>query len=185
MWFFVVTGRGCIGNCAMCPYIVHQGRRRRIRSCDSVLQEIEYLYWNLGVRRIAFRDPNIALSKGLLTSILQGIIKKQLPIKLVLECDLERLDEAGDFFSVDRQVDDLEEIRKKLGFERITVLGHSWGGGLAAFYAAAHPDRVKKLIVYNGGPVWPELRAAKKRALEERSGPEIKSSVNASEMSAA
>lgn len=89
--------------------------------------------------------------------------------------DLEQLDEAAAFFSVERQVEDLEEIRKKLGFEKITILGHSWGGGLAVFYAVAHPDRVKRLVVYNGGPMWPELRAAKKTALEERSGPEINS----------
>ena len=87
--------------------------------------------------------------------------------------DLERLDEAEAFFSIERHIDDLEEIRKKLGDEKITVLGHSWGGGLAAFYAAAHPDRVKKLVVYNGGPMWPELRAAKKAAFKERLGPEL------------
>ncbi|MCK4941451.1 alpha/beta fold hydrolase, partial [candidate division WOR-3 bacterium] len=49
--------------------------------------------------------------------------------------DLERLDEAAAFFSVERQVEDLEEIRKKLGVEKITLMGHSWGGGLAIFYA--------------------------------------------------
>jgi proline iminopeptidase len=89
--------------------------------------------------------------------------------------NLESLDEAEAFFSVERHIEDIEGIRKRLGVEKITVLGHSWGGALAVFYTAAHPNRVNKLIVYNGGPMWPELRAAKKTALEERSGPEINS----------
>jgi len=82
---------------------------------------------------------------------------------------VDSLQEATEFFSIDQYVKDLEEIRLKLGTEKITLLGHSWGGALAVFYAAAHPDRVKKLIVYNGGPMWPELRAAKKAALRARS----------------
>ena len=91
--------------------------------------------------------------------------------------DLEQLDEAEAFFSIERHIEDVEWIRKKLGLEKITILGHSWGGALAVFYAAAHPDRVKKLVVYNGGPMWPELRAAKKEAFKERSGPELNSRV--------
>jgi len=91
--------------------------------------------------------------------------------------DLEHIEDAEAFFGLDRYVEDIEAIRNKLGLERITLLGHSWGGALAVFYAAAHPERVEKLIVYNGGPVWPEIRAAKKQALRERSGPEVNSQV--------
>ncbi|MFC1610426.1 alpha/beta fold hydrolase [Myxococcota bacterium] len=87
--------------------------------------------------------------------------------------DPKALDTAATFFSIEQHVADLEGVREKLGAEQITVLGHSWGGGLAAFYAAAHPDRVKRLIVYNGGPMWPDLKAAKKDAFKARATPEV------------
>jgi proline iminopeptidase len=41
----------------------------------------------------------------------------------------------------------------KLQLERLSLLGHSWGGMLAMAYAVAHPDRVDRLIlVGSGGP---------------------------------
>ena len=50
-------------------------------------------------------------------------------------------------------VEDLEALRVRLQQDRLTLLGHSWGGMLAMAYAAAHPDRVDRLIlVGSGGP---------------------------------
>jgi proline iminopeptidase len=76
----------------------------------------------------------------------------------------EQLNKDPYLIGVDQHVSDLEEVRLKLGVEKLTLLGHDWGGALALFYAIRHPDRVKKLIVYNGGPEWPEL-IMKQRAL--------------------
>jgi proline iminopeptidase len=50
-------------------------------------------------------------------------------------------------------VEDLESLRRDLGQERLLLVGHSWGGMLAMAYAAAHPDRVDRLILIGpGGP---------------------------------
>jgi proline iminopeptidase len=50
-------------------------------------------------------------------------------------------------------VEDLEALRVHLRQERLSLLGHSWGGMLAMAYAVAHPDRVERLIlVGSGGP---------------------------------
>jgi proline iminopeptidase len=50
-------------------------------------------------------------------------------------------------------VEDLEALRVRLQQDRLTLLGHSWGGMLAMAYAAAHPDHVDRLIlVGSGGP---------------------------------
>ncbi len=50
-------------------------------------------------------------------------------------------------------VEDLEALRAHFQQERLLLLGHSWGGMLAMAYAAAHPDRVDRLIlVGSGGP---------------------------------
>jgi pimeloyl-ACP methyl ester carboxylesterase len=44
-------------------------------------------------------------------------------------------------------VADLEELRGRLGLERMLLFGHSHGGVVAAAYAAAHPDRVERLVL--------------------------------------
>lgn len=49
-------------------------------------------------------------------------------------------------------VEDLERLRKEFKFEKIALLGHSWGGLLAMQYAIAHPDAVEKLILSNACP---------------------------------
>lgn len=51
---------------------------------------------------------------------------------------------------------DLEAILQHFRIRRATLLGHSWGGGLAALYAAAHPDAVARLILVDAVP--PRLR---------------------------
>lgn len=42
---------------------------------------------------------------------------------------------------------DLEAVRQHFELERLTVLGHSWGAGLAALYALDHPDHVARMIL--------------------------------------
>jgi proline iminopeptidase len=52
-----------------------------------------------------------------------------------------------------RFVTDLETVRVGLNQDRLTLVGHSWGGMLAMAYAAAFPDRTKALIlIASGGP---------------------------------
>jgi len=45
------------------------------------------------------------------------------------------------------QIDDLDALRAHLGFEKIELLGHSWGGYLVMAYAARHPDRIAHLMI--------------------------------------
>jgi proline iminopeptidase len=45
------------------------------------------------------------------------------------------------------QLADIERIRRILGVEKITLIGHSYGGLLAALYAIEYPDRVEKLVL--------------------------------------
>ena len=53
--------------------------------------------------------------------------------------------------TIDRMVADLGSIRAHFGYEEWVVLGHSFGGMLAAAYAAKHPGRVRGLILSSGG----------------------------------
>jgi proline iminopeptidase len=44
-------------------------------------------------------------------------------------------------------VEDIERLRKRLGVQKWTVFGGSWGSTLALAYAILHPDRVENLIL--------------------------------------
>src|SRR5688500_17261625 len=54
--------------------------------------------------------------------------------------------------TVEYQVRDLEAFRNHFGLERMTLIGLSWGTGLATFYAAAHPERVERLLLVSPMP---------------------------------
>jgi proline iminopeptidase len=45
------------------------------------------------------------------------------------------------------QITDIERIRRILGVEKLAIIGHSYGGFIAALYAIEFPDRVKKMIL--------------------------------------
>jgi proline iminopeptidase len=50
-------------------------------------------------------------------------------------------------------VRDLEAVRRHLGLENMTLIGHSWGAGLAALYTAEYPANVGRLLLL--GPMPP------------------------------
>lgn len=56
-----------------------------------------------------------------------------------------------------RSVDDLEAVRRHFELEQVTLLGHSWGSGVAALYAIQHPERVRRLIIVGGIPLQQHL----------------------------
>ncbi|HLZ15790.1 MAG TPA: alpha/beta fold hydrolase [Cyclobacteriaceae bacterium] len=49
-------------------------------------------------------------------------------------------------------VDDIEQLRQKLRLDEVHVLGHSWGGMLAAKYAIEYPLKVKSLVLCDAMP---------------------------------
>jgi proline iminopeptidase len=70
-------------------------------------------------------------------------------------------------------LDDLEALRIHLSLEQWTLVGHSAGGLLAMYYAAAHPDRVDKLILLDTAPIASEfLRPLQDNILDRLSSEE-------------
>lgn len=62
-------------------------------------------------------------------------------------------------YSIERDVADLEQIRRTIGAKQMVLIGHSFGGALAAHYLAAHPDRVQTLILSSPAPIDPVDRS--------------------------
>ena len=52
-----------------------------------------------------------------------------------------------------QQVADLDAVRRHFGLTRVTLVAHSYGPLLAATYAIAHPDVVRRMVFF--GPVPP------------------------------
>jgi proline iminopeptidase len=57
-----------------------------------------------------------------------------------------------DKLAISKHVADLEAVRAHFKLERMTLLGNSWGGLLVGFYAAAHPDRVERMVLHAPAP---------------------------------
>lgn len=53
--------------------------------------------------------------------------------------------------TMDLMVNDMEILREKLGIKRWIIMGHSFGGILAYYYATKYPDRVIAMIQSSSG----------------------------------
>jgi pimeloyl-ACP methyl ester carboxylesterase len=61
-------------------------------------------------------------------------------------------------YSVEQAVDDLDHMRRALGIDDWVVLGYSYGGFLAQYYATTYPERVAGLVLVGSHPgLWAEL----------------------------
>jgi proline iminopeptidase len=52
-------------------------------------------------------------------------------------------------YSLNGDIEDLEGLRKAMGFRQINILGHSYGGVVAQGYAVKYPENVSHLILAN------------------------------------
>lgn len=65
-------------------------------------------------------------------------------------CGRSALARATAEYTIDRDVEDLEELRRKLRLGRIHLIGSSYGGLLALAYALAHPEPLRSLVSASG-----------------------------------
>jgi len=69
-------------------------------------------------------------------------------------------------------VDDLDALRKHLKQERITLVGHSWGGMLAMAYASMYPNNVDRMVLIASGGMTLEFAGRFSDNLHSRLRPE-------------
>jgi proline iminopeptidase len=58
-------------------------------------------------------------------------------------------------YSADRHKKDLEEIIKKIGAEKVILIGQSWGAILATLFIADNAEKVQRVIFTGAGPIQP------------------------------
>jgi pimeloyl-ACP methyl ester carboxylesterase len=65
--------------------------------------------------------------------------------------DSERPADRSDY-ALEAYAADVEEVRERLGLDRLDLLGHSHGGFVAMTWAGTYPDRVGRLVLANTAP---------------------------------
>lgn len=68
-------------HCNFCSMFMVTGKKWRAESPKTVVNRIEFLYNNYGLRHFSFMDDNITLNKKRITDICDEIIKKELNIQ--------------------------------------------------------------------------------------------------------
>ena len=77
------------------------------------------------------------------------IVSKDYKMITVDLLDQGRSDSCEDNYTIDTQVEFLNQFLKKLNLEKIHILGTSYGGKVALTFAIKHPTKVKSLILSN------------------------------------
>jgi len=73
-----------------------------------------------------------------------------------------------DTLTLDSAVSDLEALRQELNVNRLTIVGHSWGGMLAMLYAQAHPEHVGRIVLIDSGGLTTAFMESFSKNLEAR-----------------
>jgi len=75
---------------------------------------------------------------------------------------------APESISIEGFVADLEGIRKRFGLDKVSLLGHSWGGLLALHYALKFPEKTQRMILVDAAPPNAKLDVEGFKAMEAR-----------------
>jgi len=79
----IVTSRGCPNHCTFCAIHNIWGHSWRMRSAKNVLQEIDILVKQYGIKHINFQDDNFNVSKERTIEICKGIVENNYNITLL------------------------------------------------------------------------------------------------------
>jgi proline iminopeptidase len=88
-----------------------------------------------------------------------------------------------DLWTVDRFVDEVEQVRQALGLDRTNfyLLGHSWGGILAVEYALRHGEHLKGLVISNMMMSIPDYDRYAREVLAKQMDPAVLAEIDALE----
>jgi proline iminopeptidase len=70
--------------------------------------------------------------------------------------------------SIGQFVEDLESLRAALGYDKITLIGHSWGAVIGLFYAFKYQAHLERLILVDPRPVTNAFLAQQGETIRDR-----------------
>jgi len=88
----IQASRGCDDRCAYCPYVAAQGRPRRSRSPEAVVEELAWLQATYDKPRIVFRDPVFAADREWVVQLCRSVEKRKLHVTWECESRPEHFD---------------------------------------------------------------------------------------------
>jgi radical SAM superfamily enzyme YgiQ (UPF0313 family) len=87
----MVTARGCPHRCLFClPDLL--GAKVRLRSPQRVLEEVDYLVRDFGIRDIAFWDDTFTLDRERVLAVCEGLTRRGLPVIWSAQARADRVD---------------------------------------------------------------------------------------------
>jgi magnesium-protoporphyrin IX monomethyl ester (oxidative) cyclase len=77
----IITSRGCPYNCVFCSSCVVWGKKWRPRSAKNVVDEVEQVVKEFGIRQIDFSDDNMTLDRQRMMDICDSIIERGIKVE--------------------------------------------------------------------------------------------------------
>ena len=89
---------------------------------------------------------------------------------------MQKIDASS--ITMELMIDDMENLRKQLKIERWIILGHSFGGMLASYYATINPDRIISMILSSSGGIDLDLLSYVSKNINARLTPQQQDSAS-------
>ncbi|MEM5866598.1 MAG: radical SAM protein [Candidatus Aenigmatarchaeota archaeon] len=89
----MLTSRGCPYNCIYCPYPIAYGNLWRARSCENVIEELQYVVDKFGVKSVLFKDQVFTFDMKRAEEICDRILEHKLNIQWICETRVDKLSE--------------------------------------------------------------------------------------------
>ncbi len=106
----LATSRGCPWDCVYCAArTLNGGAKVRTRTTEDILEEIQYKYKHLGIRRFGFYEDNALINREHFIEVMEAIIASRLPLELY----------APEGFETRLLDEDLLRLMKLAGFEKV------------------------------------------------------------------
>lgn len=84
-YFRMLTSRGCPYGCTFCQIEAISGKKVRFMSPEKVLDELEWLKAEYGIKSFVIADDNFFIKKPRVKKILQGLIDRDMQLSWIAE----------------------------------------------------------------------------------------------------
>jgi anaerobic magnesium-protoporphyrin IX monomethyl ester cyclase len=93
-YVLVLESKGCPYGCIYCPYPLGYGRQLTYRPASKIVEEIEYLHHNRGIKVFAFKGQSFAYDKKHSIEICDELLKRKLDITWFCESRVDEVDRS-------------------------------------------------------------------------------------------